>query len=225
MSSASGLDKSLMLLQYPARMAVPVVLLLVNRISRSTALRADLRKRLSSKLLGAVQRLNAMAGAIGDARTMMRLFGELRRKNRRRLEAYELKTSCPSLGLIPILAALKRILLGSAPAFDTTDSAISTLQLITLFCYYPLENLSYLSSKGAIGLSKAREGRWSLWSVRFWAAYVMLDLWALKRRRDGLIVREKAARLEGEDLNESEKGKSTLKSDWEQWTEEVMVNV
>jgi len=202
MSSASGLDKSLMLLQYPARMVVPVVLLLVNRISRSTALRADLRKRLSSQLLGLVQRLNAMAGAIGDARTMMRLFG-----------------------LIPILAALKRILLGSAPAFDTTDSTISTLQLITLFCYYPLENLSYLSSKGAIGLSKAREGRWSLWSVRFWAAYVMLDLWALKRRRDGLIVREKAARLEGQDVNESEKGKSTLNSDWEQWTEEVMVNV
>jgi hypothetical protein len=128
-------------------------------------------------------------------------------------------------GLIPILAALKRIILGSAPAFDTTDSAISTLQLITLLCYYPLENLSYLSSKGAIGLSKAREGRWSLWSVRFWAAYVMLDLWALKRRRDALNVREKAARVEAKDEKEGDEARQTLNGDWEQWSEEVMVNV
>jgi hypothetical protein len=76
MSSAGGLDKSLMLLQYPARMIVPALLLLARRISQSTALRLDVRKQLSSRLVALVQRLNNLAGAVGDARTMMRLFGE-----------------------------------------------------------------------------------------------------------------------------------------------------
>jgi hypothetical protein len=76
MSSASGLDKSLMLLQYPARMIVPALLLLARRISQSTALRLDVKNQLSSRLVALVQRLNNLAGAVGDARTMMRLFGE-----------------------------------------------------------------------------------------------------------------------------------------------------
>jgi hypothetical protein len=53
----------------------------------------------------------------------------------------------------------------------------------------------------------------------------MLDLWALKRRRDALNVREKAARVEAKDEKEGDEARQTLNGDWEQWSEEVMVNV
>ncbi len=94
-------------------------------------------------------------------------------------------TCVPALttGLLPILAALQRLYRSPTRAFSSPASSISTLQLLSLLIYYPLEHATYLAGKGVVPLSPARQGRWALWSVRAWAAYVMLDLVALWRRR------------------------------------------
>ncbi len=71
-SSVSGLDKTLMLLQYPPRLIAPGLLLLARLLLRE---RTGNGSRISQSLVKLVARMNAMAGAVGDARTMMRLLG------------------------------------------------------------------------------------------------------------------------------------------------------
>jgi hypothetical protein len=128
-------------------------------------------------------------------------------------------------GLIPILAALKSYLQSSTPLFATTDRAISSLQLISLLCYYPLEHIVLLTSKSVLSIPPNRAAKYSLWSVRFWALYVMLDVWALKRRWDGLRIKDKVLKVEGGSDEKSEQSQRLqLDGEWEQWTEEAMVD-
>jgi len=42
--------------------------------------------------------------------------------------------------------------------------------------YYPLEHTYYLATKGAISISPSRLKKISVWSCRFWALYVILQL-------------------------------------------------
>lgn len=60
---------------------------------------------------------------------------------------------------------------------------ITWAQIATLFGFQVLENGAYLASKGVLASSawageagKSREIRWWVWSSRFWAAYVALEL-------------------------------------------------
>ena len=49
--------------------------------------------------------------------------------------------------------------------------------------YFPLENAAYLASHSIIPMSKRSETNLWLWSSRFWAAYVGLELIRLYRER------------------------------------------
>jgi hypothetical protein len=86
MSSASGLDKSLMVIQYPAKIAVALLVALAAKLARSS--RSSGKAAGEKGLLVATEvlavwavryaaRLKALSSSIGDARTMMRLLGEL----------------------------------------------------------------------------------------------------------------------------------------------------
>lgn len=69
MSSATGLDKSLMLLQYSPKIVIPILLALSRRIALT-------HKDRAVKMVTLAQRLGNLSGSISDARTMMRLLGE-----------------------------------------------------------------------------------------------------------------------------------------------------
>jgi hypothetical protein len=123
--------------------------------------------------------------------------------------------------------------------FHPTTSLLSSLQNLALIIYYPLENLSFLSSKGVFPLSPARELRWSVWSCRAWMAYVALEFIALWERRNGLIVRQQALEVRNRQSLETE-GKGAdgssmstitptseleLQKDWVGWYEDAVSNL
>lgn len=83
MSSASGLDKSLMIIQYPAKIAVALLVALAAKLAKENH-RKGLsaggillgREALRSRAALYAVRLKALSSSIGDARTMMRLLGK-----------------------------------------------------------------------------------------------------------------------------------------------------
>ena len=184
LSTASGLDKSLMIIQYPAKFIVPLLLLLAKK-SRGN-------KEIKRGLIGFAGDVGRLSATISDTRTMMRLLGELAFQlclclsSPLPLSAEPGPTPHPSslTGIISLLPSLPSLL-------DPKTPLIQSLQLISLLIYYPLENLTYLSSHDIFKLSPARELRWSVWSCRAWAAYVGLDFITLWERWQGLKVRER----------------------------------
>ena len=126
--------------------------------------------------------------------------------------------------------------------FTPSETLLTSLQTISLLIYYPLENLSYLSSKGVFPLSPARELRWSVWSCRAWMAYVALEFVALWERRRSLQIREKALEVRARQSMHTE-GKlvststvdgseepigaqmAELRGDWIGWYEDAMSNL
>lgn len=80
MSSASGLDKSLMIIQYPAKIVVALLVALVARLGKANvgkdAPLAVGREVLRSWAMRYAVRFKALSSSIGDARTMMRLLGQ-----------------------------------------------------------------------------------------------------------------------------------------------------
>lgn len=127
------------------------------------------------------------------------------------------------VGIIPVLASLPAVLSAHA---DPTTSLINIAQTVSLLIYYPLENTSYLSSKGVIPLSPHREAAWSTWSCRFWAAYVVLDVWRLARQRGEMQRKGRAVRMRM-DGGEKDVGAvvEALRREKVGWMEEVVVNV
>jgi hypothetical protein len=83
LSSASGLDKSLMIIQYPAKIAVALLVALAARLAKANVGKGVNdggllvgREVLRSWAARYAVRLKALSSSIGDARTMMRLLGE-----------------------------------------------------------------------------------------------------------------------------------------------------
>ncbi|KAH8090685.1 peroxisomal biogenesis factor 11 [Filobasidium floriforme] len=200
LSTTSGLDKTLMLIQYPARIIVPLLLVLARRSRNKDG------RRLLSRF---AQDLTNLSGSVSDARTMMRL-----------------------LGIIAMLPSIPTL-------FHPTTSLLSSLQNLALIIYYPLENLSFLSSKGVFPLSPAKELRWSVWSCRAWMAYVALEFVALWERRNGLIVRQKALEVQHRQSLQMEvkpadgpsmstttpTSELELQKDWVGWYEDAVSNL
>ncbi|KAG7580079.1 hypothetical protein FFLO_00050 [Filobasidium floriforme] len=200
LSTTSGLDKTLMLIQYPARIIVPLLLALARRSRNKDG------RRLLSRF---AQDLTNLSGSVSDARTMMRL-----------------------LGIVAMLPSIPTL-------FHPTTSLLTSLQNLALIIYYPLENLSFLSSKGVFPLSPARELRWSVWSCRAWMAYVALEFVALWERRNGLIVRQKALEVQHRQSLQMEvkpadgstmstttpTSELALQKDWVAWYEDAVSNL
>lgn len=216
MSSASGLDKSLMVIQYPAKIIVALLVALAARASNGGKIGAVTSLRWAA-------RFKALSSSVGDARTMMRLLGTpppLSLATTRRQKA---NPPLRHVGIIPVLASLPAVLSAHA---DPTTSLINIAQTVSLLIYYPLENTSYLSSKGVIPLSPHREAAWSTWSCRFWAAYVVLDVWRLARQRGEMQRKGRAVRMRM-DGGEKDVGAvvEALRREKVGWMEEVVVNV
>jgi hypothetical protein len=61
-----------------------------------------------------------------------------------------------------------------------------------MLLYYPLEHLSFLTSKRVLSLSPTRSAKYGLWSSRAWAAYVVLQFFHLREDWKLVKMREKA---------------------------------
>jgi Peroxisomal biogenesis factor 11 (PEX11) len=96
-------------------------------------------------------RLKALSALLADARILLRLHG-----------------------IIPTYQWLLNT--HASPPANPTIAAIVKLQTYANMLYYPLENAAYLASHNVVPLSKQIESDLWIWSSRFWAAHVFLDL-------------------------------------------------
>lgn len=115
----------------------------------------------------------------------------------------------PSTGLLPIIQWL--ISLARTPPPTYALQTIETLQALTMLLYYPLEHLSFLTSKHVLSLSPTRSAKYALWSTRAWAAYVLLQFfhlredWKLVQMRERALARDAKAAITTASTAQSEK--------------------
>lgn len=180
LQTPAGIDTILLFLCYASRLSASVLETLTRpAIQRSAqqllALAASLppsatlvftAKALPGQgaalALALAKRLRAFSLMLSDARTFLRLWGLLnmyfwlRRLVLKRKAAKESEKG--------------------AKADDSVETAISWIQVSTCIVFQALENGAYLSSKGVMGWAPATQRRASLWSARFWAAFVGIEI-------------------------------------------------
>ncbi|GAA5972116.1 hypothetical protein JCM11641_002503 [Rhodosporidiobolus odoratus] len=116
-------------------------------------------KRFGNKarrdLAGRIEKLRAV---ISDARILYRLFG-----------------------LFPILSWAQSLNDPETQPQDKQLFLLEKLQAWSMLLYYPLEHTYYLASKGVFSLKPSRINSIAIWSCRFWAAYVVLQIFHIRR--------------------------------------------
>ncbi|GAA6028648.1 hypothetical protein JCM8097_007328 [Rhodosporidiobolus ruineniae] len=103
-------------------------------------------------------RIEKLRATISDARVLYRLFG-----------------------LFPIIEWAQSL---NDPASQPKDKQLlllNKLQAWSMILYYPLEHIYYLAGKGVFKISPKRINEIALWSCRFWAAYVVLQIFHIRR--------------------------------------------
>ncbi|KAI6091938.1 hypothetical protein F4821DRAFT_225897 [Hypoxylon rubiginosum] len=120
-------------------------------------------------LLGLAKRLRALSVLLSDARTFLRLWGLLNMYFWARRLVVQWRAS-KSQGVDEKSGS------GAAKKEDRIETAISWVQLSACVIFQSLENVAYLSSKNVLGWSPAAQRRAGLWSARFWAAFVGVEL-------------------------------------------------
>ncbi|KAK4684409.1 hypothetical protein P7C73_g5772, partial [Tremellales sp. Uapishka_1] len=229
-STIPGLDASLMLAQYSS----PLIITLLLRLAQFRAAHPRIRMGggKASGGFGLVKLAEGWAkaaGSIGDARVIMRAFGLL-----------PIIQWLLALHPNPLLSLKRLLTLQVSPSSLSlrNEKTLSTLQIVSLLCYYPLEHAAWLGSKGVLPLSLTSMGKASLWSVRFWALYVMLTLYKIRQTHSSLSSRTreykaqaKIEKAEGYELQESSQSAETrlassqsLKKEWQMWSNSVLVN-
>ncbi|OCF31528.1 hypothetical protein I317_02137 [Kwoniella heveanensis CBS 569] len=194
-STLPGLDASLMLFQYSSPLVIALLLRLATLKSRYNLLRG---KR------GVVAGAGAGAGIKGGFGLVQLAEGW----GTAALSVSEARVIMRAFGLLPILQwllaihpsplkSLRSFLLSavtSPSAFlnHPSEKTLPTLQILSLLAYYPLEHITWLSRKGVVPLSVQRTGLAELWSVRFWALYVLLEIFKLRGTYLSLLSRTKA---------------------------------
>ncbi|KAJ4304265.1 hypothetical protein N0V88_001878 [Collariella sp. IMI 366227] len=73
----------------------------------------------------------------------------------------------------------------STPKSTKLDTTIEFLRLGLCIILQSLENGAYLSARGVMSWTPAQQGKAYLWSARFWAAYVGIELGKLAAERFG----------------------------------------
>ncbi|GAA5825059.1 hypothetical protein JCM11251_006080 [Rhodosporidiobolus azoricus] len=167
-------------------------------------------KRFASKTrLDLAMRIEKLRATISDARVLYRLFG-----------------------IFPIIQWAQSL---NDPASQPADKQIlllEKLQAWSMLLYYPLEHIYYLAGKGVFKISPKRITTIALWSCRFWAAYVVLQIFHIRRSfqllhlerrslqrstrerfQNGGSVTEKAVEQEKEQLKALQKRENNLKRD------------
>ncbi|KAI1772429.1 hypothetical protein F4818DRAFT_425884 [Hypoxylon cercidicola] len=208
LQTPSGIDTALLFACYTSRLAAsaleaatrPAV---ARRARRLLALAAALPPNaalvFSAKLLppsGAAlalllaRRLRALSALLSDARTFLRLWGLLNMYFwARRLVVRWRETKSQGEG--------EKGSGGSSAKEDRVETAISWVQMATCVVFQSLENVAYLSSKDVLGWSAAAQHRAGLWSARFWAAFVGVELGRLAYEARKRGRRTRAERFAG----------------------------
>ncbi|KAK0446254.1 hypothetical protein EV421DRAFT_1793358 [Armillaria borealis] len=136
-------------------------------------------------------------------------------------------------GLLPIFQWL--ISLERNPQPTRNLLTIERLQGWSMLGYYPLEHLSYLTSRDIIPTTissplvpqKAitlKPGPMGVWSCRFWAAYVILQFAHLREDRKLLQARQRTLRrAKGAGITESEK--QEIQNRWDSYWNEMVLNL
>ncbi|KAF4571542.1 hypothetical protein EYR36_008882 [Pleurotus pulmonarius] len=198
------------IIQYAVKVIVPL-LELRARIQH----RAGLRAKPTSSAAASYSKLG---GIIGDARTLWRIWG-----------------------LLPIIQWLVSLERNPQPTRRLLN--IERLQGWSMLAYYPLEHLYYLLSHSlipstipsikSIFSSKAKPTKLDsnaigMWSTRFWALYVFLQIAHLREDRKLLQARERAIIKAkrgpgGTGITAAEK--KELGDRWDAFWNEVVVNL
>ncbi|KIY51712.1 hypothetical protein FISHEDRAFT_36456 [Fistulina hepatica ATCC 64428] len=160
---------------------------------------AQLRMGLSKSAASpAAESCRKFAGIIGDSRTSWRIWG-----------------------LLPIFQWL--ISLERTPQPTRRHLQIERLQGWSMLGYYPFEHACYLLSHGIISSPRFKSKSLSMWSCRFWLAYVALQLFHLREDRTLLLAREHALR-KAKGTGSLEKGRADLRRKWDAFWNELVEN-
>ncbi|OWZ37750.1 hypothetical protein LQV05_005733 [Cryptococcus neoformans] len=199
-STIPGLDASLMLAQYSSPIVIALLLKLAAFKARhpkvtfaSGAGKRTLTVDGGFGLAKVAEGWGKAAGSIGDARVVMRAFGLL-----------PIIQWILSLHPRP-LAALKSLLIsGDFMQVLGSQKTLPTLQALAILFYYPLEHVSWLGSKGVLPISPLALSKAAIWSVRFWAAYIVLEIYKLRNSYRELSDRTRALQLSRPEVTLSE---------------------
>ncbi|KAG5647339.1 hypothetical protein DXG03_000407 [Asterophora parasitica] len=201
----SGSDKLFMVIQYTIKLLVPL-LHLRARLQH----RAGHRKVPTSSAAAAYAKIGSL---IGDSRTLWRIWG-----------------------LLPIIQWLVSLERNPQPTRNLLT--IERLQGWSMLGYYPLEHISYLLSHGLIPATipslaslisssakpiKLNSGKLGMWSTRFWALYVLLQLAHLREDKKLLQLRQRNLRKAKVALTPTEK--QELKQRWDSYYSELITNL
>ncbi|BGP56487.1 hypothetical protein JCM8202v2_004107 [Rhodotorula sphaerocarpa] len=115
-------------------------------------------------------RIEKLRATISDARTLYRLFG-----------------------IFPIISWAKSLNDPATQPKDKQQLLFNKIQAWSMLLYYPLEHCYYLAGKGVFNLSPARIGNIAVWSCRFWAVYVVMQV--LHIRRSFQLLAEERTRV------------------------------
>jgi hypothetical protein len=192
LSTPSGIDTVLLFLCYTSRFSSSLLSALATRAlhrsasdwialvsaSRTTVVAVTDSSKLPSTAAAAAslllaERLKNLSGLLSEARTMLRLWGLLGMYFwAKRLLSQTFSSASPKTEK-------------DGPAPSRLDTVISYSQLVTCVAFQALENGAYLSSKGVMGWSPAKQGWAMKWSARLWGLYVGIELGKLAAERVG----------------------------------------
>jgi hypothetical protein len=210
-STWGGSDKFLMLVQYSAKLIVPLL-----QFRARLRHRAGLTKEATS---GAAEGFTKLASMIGNARTVWGIWGllpiiqwlisiERRHPPTRKLLTIERLQGWSMLFFYPLDHMSNLISHGiTSPSSLPSGPAA----------------LSKPSDKGSVPVLDA--GKLSMWSCRFWGLYVALQLLHLREDRKLLIASQRSlskAKLKGSSY---EMDKAELRKRWDSFYNECIINL
>ncbi|KAJ9158438.1 hypothetical protein NKR19_g3298 [Coniochaeta hoffmannii] len=192
MSTPSGIDTVLQFICYTSRLSSSLLTALASRAlsrsaadwialvsaSRTTVVAVTDSSKLPSTAAAAsslllAKRLGNLSSLLSEARIILRLWGLL--------GMYFWAKRLLSQTFSSANKSSEKDTAGPRPT--TLDTAIAYSQLVTCVAFQALENGAYLSSKGVMGWTPAKQGWAMKWSARLWGLYVGVELGKLAAER------------------------------------------
>ncbi|KAF8492622.1 hypothetical protein F5888DRAFT_1806745 [Russula emetica] len=206
LSTWNGSDKLFMLIQYGAKVLIPIL-----QARARLQHRAGLRNEPTSSI---TPKLAKLASIIGDARTLWGLWGML--PIIQWLISLE-RTPPPTRRLLTIERTQGWSMLAFYPLQHLSYFRKHDLIPPTL----PLPAGLPSQSSGKPRRATINVAAVSLWSTRLWATYIVLQLAHLREDRTLLIKKQRALNR----LSSVEKERAELARRWDRWYNELAINL